>query len=230
MRALGWSFVACLVLRPAPSIAQEGHAVGSQPPLDEATREDADAALPPPPPPPPGALPPQSVLATNPPPVAAAPERAAPPALVSQADRAKRDKSRWYGGQTLAMDGIALGLLVLGVSSDSGELIGLSGLTYLLGGPIVHAAHGRAGMSFASLGVRIGFPIGGALLLGDDGDLVGIVAGVSLGILAAIATDSLLAWEPPPPPEPCGDAQRIRLAPAITLLPGGASAGLLGTF
>jgi hypothetical protein len=144
-----------------PAMAQESHAVGSLPPVEAMTREDADAVLPPPPPAPPGALPTRSELAPDPPPVPAALERSEP-----QADRRTPDERRWYGAQTLAMDGIALGLLVLGASSESGELIGLSGLTYLLGGPIVHAAHGRAGMSFASLGVRIGFPIGGALLLG----------------------------------------------------------------
>ena len=36
-------------------------------------------------------------------------------------------------------------------------LLGLS--TYVLGGPIVHFAHGNAGKGFASLGLRVGAPL-----------------------------------------------------------------------
>ena len=98
------------------------------------------------------------------------------PPHVGFKDHSLQPPRAWYGGSILAVDAIALSAGIAGigavVSDSSGVrdaglpiLIG-AGLTYVLGGPIVHATHDRLGMTFASLGLRVGVPMGGCVSLG----------------------------------------------------------------
>jgi hypothetical protein len=126
-----------------------------------------------------------------------------------------------------------------GDDSGSELLLALSGLSYVFTPPVIHAAHGRVGTSFASAGLRVGLPIAGVMIGtasadcgNDSGSLCGLdsaVIGFSVGVLSAIAIDAaFLAWDSEP--ESARRAQRVRLAPAVTPLTDGASAGVAGSF
>ena len=76
---------------------------------------------------------------------------------------------RWYGVQTLAFDGAAVGFGVLSGVSDAKASRNLFGITaagtYLLGGPFVHFVHGHIGKGLGSFGLRVGAPLA-TLLIG----------------------------------------------------------------
>lgn len=100
--------------------------------------------------------------------------------------REPRFESRWYGWQTLMVDGAAIL-----IASDVSVPI------YVLGGPIVHWSHGNVGRGFGSLGLRVGAPlllaaafVGGCDGNGDMGCLGAALMGLLLGSGAAIAIDA----------------------------------------
>jgi hypothetical protein len=151
----------------------------------------------------------------------------------------KPRKPRWYGWQTLATDGAALTALVLSASTDQdgSALLGLGLAAYVLGGPIVHMAHDRAGVGAGSLGMRIGAPLlGGAIGSKaancrdetDRGIFCGIgeiAVGILIGAGTAIAIDAaVLAREPAP------DSTRPRIVPGLALTPERRALVLNGTF
>ena len=127
----------------------------------------------------------------------------------------------WYGYGTLACDATAI---LLGAGA---ELVFLGTAGYLLCTPVVHAAHGNAGRSALSLGVRAAtatvlYP------LTDDaqrGDLANL--GVLGGLAAVSLLDAgLLAWERRP------DVSRRNSAwvPMLDLRAGRATIGVGGAF
>lgn len=81
--------------------------------------------------------------------------------------------THWYGYETLATDGAALLLAVPALTSNTSAVQSVFGvgsvMTYGLGAPIVHFAHGHVGAGFADLGLRVGMP----LVLGFFGGLIG---------------------------------------------------------
>jgi hypothetical protein len=88
-------------------------------------------------------------------------------ALVS--DSRDVETKKWYGMPIVVTDIAALGIFVAGmVAADHGSDIG-SGImlvgvgAYVLGGPIVHLTEHNVGKGFASLGLRVGAPLAGAL-------------------------------------------------------------------
>ncbi len=108
---------------------------------------------------------------------------------------------RWYGAYTLATDGAAVALAFGGAALGGGEwLLAASGGAYVLGGPIVHLAHGNPGRSLLSLGTRAGLPLmlafvgvaaencsnGGGDFCGYGGALVGF----GVGMVGAVAIDA----------------------------------------
>ncbi|MDB4942226.1 MAG: hypothetical protein JWP97_1760 [Labilithrix sp.] len=119
------------------------------------------------------------------------------------------NETRWYGWQTLVVDGATL--LIGGAAAGGSDQLGAGIIVggYFLGGPIVHWAHGNVGMGFADLGIRIGAPLvlgvggyyasgGGSHNGGDDlgPALVGVL-GTVIGVASAIAIDAaVLAREP----------------------------------
>src|SRR5688572_4665346 len=141
-------------------------------------------------------------------------------------------KTRWYGEQILAVDGIALGLLIVGAGTH--PAVGVTGAAmYGLGGPIVHLAHDQPYHAAGSLGLRIGAPLaGGALGLGaglllSDGSYnsVFVVAGTTLlgfaaGYVAAVTVDAAALAREPVALEPTKraakrNATRPSIAPAV---------------
>ena len=143
-------------------------------------------------------------------------------------------QTSWYGWQTLAADAGAIGLMSLGFVVDDAKygvdwtqrhnyelganvLFVSSFAAYTFGGPAVHWAHGHGRKGLASLGLRVGAPLGGmlaGLLLGaascsggfDDGDFVpcpvafGAIGFLAGAVAAPIVDAAVLAREPVTPP------------------------------
>jgi hypothetical protein len=128
-------------------------------------------------------------------------------------------------------------------------LAGLAAFGYLGGAPIVHWAHGHLVRGFASMGLRVGLPVVGALVgvsaaassSGSGNSLAAlddIGLGILLGIVATPIIDATLLSFDDPPPKESQDGQStsaLRLTPVATL-PRDASGrfaptlGLGGTF
>jgi hypothetical protein len=165
-----------------------------------------------------------------------------PPAEAQQSSTPPR--TTWYGWQTLASDGAALTLIVGGgvlasQVEQGGYVVAMGGLVYLVGAPVVHFTHERAGAGLGSLGMRAGLPLLGAAIGASAEDcsgeflcgLAGAFIGFFVGSSAAIAIDaSLLAYEE----EQSFDADYARRSSTWTLVPNvtttHAGASLVGTF
>jgi hypothetical protein len=173
-------------------------------------------------------------------------------ALADDAPAAEKTPAepRWYGYQTLTLDGVALGVTAAGVAQKS-TLPAVGLVTYVVGAPIVHVVHGHGIKALADLGLRVGAPIGGALAGAIIGVAVlprsadafdglanmyyGFVVGGLLGIGSAVAVDAaFLAREDAPKKDKADDASRtsasVQWTPTVAPSPGGATAGVVGTF
>jgi hypothetical protein len=145
----------------------------------------------------------------------------------------------WYGWQTALAD---TGWVVLFLSANSissqtqsrGEgqaLVGLAAIDYLGGAPAIHWAHGHVGRGFASMGLRLGSPMLGAMLgiaaaatsaRSGNGQaaLDDIGLGVLLGIVATPIVDlAFLAFDDPPSPDSpdAPSTSALRFTPVATL-------------
>jgi hypothetical protein len=171
--------------------------------------------------------------------------RSAPPAPAPA-----HAEKEWYGWQTLAMDSASVVAFVAGVSrfpalSDAG----LAG--YVLGGPAVHLGHGRVGVAFADLGVRLTAPLFASLIgygidvsssgpcTGDEiclRGLGGAVIGLLVGHAAAVVLDATVfsiaptSSAPPAPNEARAAPEPPRFVPSLAIGPRGVSAGVGGSF
>lgn len=148
----------------------------------------------------------------------------------------------WYGWQTLLTDSASVAFFVVAAEEGSSGVF-FAGLgTYLLGGPIVHAAHGegrKAGMSF---GLRLASPLlsaGTGYLIGDLAcsdtsknrefpcpavfALAGYLAGF---VFASVLDASVLARQS----ESHSSRGTVRWVPSIAIDQAGAHLGLLGAF
>lgn len=154
----------------------------------------------------------------------------------------------WYGYQILIVDGVALTLGALGAAfsvqgisgHDTGAEVGgialafHGGLVYLFGAPTVHWAHGRVGIGFASLGIRILSPILGLAIGGLESQLAngsknqdGIPIGAAVGAVAAMAVDAIfLSHEKVPGTRP---AAKLPL-PSVMVTRHGMMLGIGSTF
>jgi hypothetical protein len=160
----------------------------------------------------------------------------------------------WYGWQTLLVDAVGPATLLtaraaVGPSFPStvGPAFWVAGASsYALGAPVVHAAHGQWGRAAGSLGLRIGLPLGGALMGygiaqatlqgGGGGDdhggaqstvlyLFTLGGGLVGAITAAFVDACALAYEP----EARGSDKPV-VAPTVSLVRGGGSVGVVGQF
>jgi hypothetical protein len=172
----------------------------------------------------------------------------APPAAAVTIARSDGESSetRWYGWQTLALDlgtyAVASGTLVATGRFESTDpdathiAIASTWLgTYLLGAPIIHAAHGhwdRAGMS---LGMRAGGWFVGALggasigyaIDSKDGVGTGAAIGFLAGFIAPIVIDAAVLSKEKVAPKP----RETTVMPTAGLTPnGGGMVGAAGTF
>jgi hypothetical protein len=123
----------------------------------------------------------------------------APPPTPPGRPAEEEEESRWYGWQTLIVDAAATALTI-----GYYQQWGYGYVGFIIGPPIVHFAHGRVGIGFADMGVRLGAPVllavGGFLLGGGGGpngssrDLgtsaAGAVIGFLIGYTGAIALDA----------------------------------------
>src|SRR6478735_7983019 len=115
---------------------------------------------------------------------------AAPPAesMAAEPDvRGANEARRWYGWQIFTAD-LTAGALFLGAVADdhNSALFGLSGFSFGLGGPTIHAAHGRWDVALGSLGLRVLGPVVGAV--------IGVQADTPNGVAAAAAGAPARPW------------------------------------
>lgn len=104
----------------------------------------------------------------------------------------------WYGWQMLIIDTAGLAL-VLGAFSGEEALLWTGAGVQLVGGPVVHWAHGQLGRGFASLGLRVALPALGALAGVGQLDLYGPFVGGAIGMLIAWVIDDLAIARIPAP-------------------------------
>jgi hypothetical protein len=170
---------------------------------------------------------------------------AAPPRSARRAP----PKPRWYGEQILAVDGLALGAMIVGVATNPGVLAA-GGAAYAFGPPIVHLAHDNPYRAAGSLGIRVGAPlVGGGLgfgtgLLLTDGSWDGLfvvagttILGIGAGYLAAVTIDAAALAHEEDAPEPkrttarvSSRAYRPTIAPRVDPRPDQLTLGVAGTF
>jgi hypothetical protein len=136
--------------------------------------------------------------------------RSAPKTLVTAEPDAPAEPTRWYGWQTLTVDGLATGaflatVLLVDDMDARGFGAGASFAAWFVGAPAIHMAHRRVARGFISLGLRVALPLAGAGLAAatcsDSGEFA-CLGPVMLGITAGIAAPSVidavwLAYEPP---------------------------------
>lgn len=160
----------------------------------------------------------------------------------------------WYGWQTLAADGVGLGvgLGLLWNASNRGTLTDTTGAgaalvvaaglytVGLLGPPIVHLVHGQWLTALGDLGIRLMWPIlwvvasvmnNCAATSGLTGCAEASVApGLLAGVLSVAAFDAMgLAWEPPQAGAPSHEATAA-WAPLVQVRSGATVVGVAAAF
>jgi hypothetical protein len=165
--------------------------------------------------------------------VGAPPESQQAPPL-SEPEKGQRT---WYGWQILVSDAASAATFLAGAKIDSSGVVGLGVAGYLAGGPAIHFGHGSFARGMASLGFRVGAPIGGALIGGlivaaftnnsstsnsafVPAWVVGAAFGFSIGVISAPILDAtLLAYDQKHSPDTASrtPAPTLRLAPVAGL-------------
>jgi hypothetical protein len=156
-----------------------------------------------------------------------------------------RETWRWYGWQTFAADSVA-GALFLGAYADhhNTALYALSGVTFGLGAPAIHVAHGRWAIAVGSFGLRILGPVVGGVIGagadvrhsenngGDDSHGKWAALGAGIGGLVVSAIDGvLLAHDPELSPlPPRAQSLLSHSLPEVVLLRQGVALGYSGQF
>jgi hypothetical protein len=144
--------------------------------------------------------------------------------------------TEWYGWQILTSDAATLATTLVLFNVEKNENVAGTNFYagYLLGGPIVHAAHGNLGTAVGSLAVRAGMPIAGTFVgcaaYGDQSEMLGCLPGAALGFLigmgGAIAIDaSALAYRDAKP-----KPKSFEVLPSANMSKTGATFGLQGSF
>ncbi len=153
---------------------------------------------------------------------------------------------RWYGWQTFAADGAAGAFFLAAVADDHNTtLFGVSGVSFGLGAPAIHLAHGHWDFALGSLGLRILGPFLGAVIGAQSDirvseDATGAtssnkwgITGAAIGGLVVSAIDGvLIAYDTPVsdtarPHEPLLGAESL---PQLVLLRNGIGLGYSGRF
>lgn len=153
-----------------------------------------------------------------------------PPVMVHHAPDGESKNGRvWYGWETLICDGASL--------VTSTILVGIGG--YALCAPIVHLANGQAVKAAASIGLRLGAPLGmglaatGLAYAGSDGECglgcaLAFVVGAGAGVVSAVALDAAVLARK--------DADKKEKTSSASIVPTGTARsdrvelGLAGTF
>jgi hypothetical protein len=147
------------------------------------------------------------------------------------------ETSGWYGDHILLMDAIAAVVINLGVRQEHGHLVLVGAGTMLLGGPIMHIAHGERDNLLRSIPLRIVLPISGAALglyapesckWGCHGlNTERIVLGLGLGMAAASIIDAAFLARPRARRR---DARALTWTPQLGATGKNVSAGIGGSF
>jgi hypothetical protein len=153
----------------------------------------------------------------------------------------------WYGWQTLVADAAALATGIAGGVANSGPVAGLAYGGYVLAPPIVHWTHGKVGIGFASLSLRVFAPPGmlliGALFGGlanhqspESGAAIGAMTGLIAGYIGTVVIDAALFGYEKQQPTGATRGKGTRELPRFTASPtfdankSRATFGLAGTF
>lgn len=154
-------------------------------------------------------------------------------------EAAGRDPWRWYRWQALVTDGAGVALFAASGAASAHSQREATGLIYagaatlVVGGPIVHAAHGRWGAAAGSLALRVGLPALALLALNQpcEGECGGqLLLGV-FAFTAPVALDAAaLSWERAPAASAAGAAPRLRIQPYASDRRKQFNAGLVATF
>lgn len=165
-------------------------------------------------------------------------------------DRIEDESERWYGWQTLALDGTAAVLWLSAIpATEQAEvnLLATGALTFALGAPIVHVAHSRPWVGAGTFVLRVASPVLGTMVgqmfdesngcsavdSSCDSSAIGTIAGGFTGAALAAAFDAgFLGYEPVPKPRRGLTRAPLPnlLAPFVRAEMRGASLGLLGSF
>jgi hypothetical protein len=146
-----------------------------------------------------------------------------------------------YRGQTAIVDGVALGLFFIAISTNDEPVGYLSLGAYVGGAPLVHLAHHRPGHAAGSLALRVGLPFVGGLLgekLGEQTQCSGINDGTCAsggryermglgiigGMIAAMVIDTAVLAKGDEAPAPAS------WSPAIAARRDGITLGFSGSF
>jgi hypothetical protein len=147
--------------------------------------------------------------------------------------------TEWYGWQNLLSDAVSVALIAQGGSTNSNALayVGVAG--YMVGSPVIHAAHGSVTKPFVSLALRLGLPALGGLSVAllskrqpddegnDIGYALGIAGGVVVGALTAALIDDIAVARKVTKVTPTAAARpRLYLSPIIAKDVRGVSLGL----
>ena len=147
-------------------------------------------------------------------------------------------EQHWYGWQVLAADAAGILGTVSCVSLSNADACVIP---YFVAAPTVHLTHGRPMHALASVGVRLAFPIAGAMvgvqvancsarsdqfLCGLSEMAVGLLVGT---VLASVFDMAILSTETRE--RPASTPSRLSfLSPSVSAGPNGASFGLRGSF
>jgi hypothetical protein len=117
----------------------------------------------------------------------------------------------------LLLDTASLAIGAAALSGSNGSGLAVSGGLFLLGGPIIHGAHGRPGAFFGSLGLRVALPLLGVVVGNGRGGGCDACSfgpeGFLVGAAGAMIVDALLiGYEDVPSPTPLAT---LRVAPVI---------------
>jgi hypothetical protein len=160
-----------------------------------------------------------------------------PPGMTPSLEPAAPPLELGYRWQTALSDGAAVGLFMLGASSNSSGLADAGLGTYLLGAPIIHLSHNRPGRAAGSLALRLGLPILGVMVglkshahscpngdICDEGPGAEAVLGLLGGVVAASVIDTAFLAK--------GDEAPARpsWSPAVTANQHGFGLGVAGAF
>jgi uncharacterized membrane protein YeaQ/YmgE (transglycosylase-associated protein family) len=139
--------------------------------------------------------------------------------------------SESYAWQVMLADGASTALLF----TDFGDAMGLGLGGYLLGGPLIHAAHGNVGTGLGSAGLRVSLPVVGfvAGAFVHEGDPaftdMTMLKGAMVGMLGAVVIDwLLLSWDERPAPAETG--RSLVVVPGVGVNEQGVSLGVTGRF
>ena len=145
----------------------------------------------------------------------------------------------WYGWQTLAVDAVAVGGLILNIERSTGETgltnaAALPAALFWLGGPSIHAMHRRWAVAGASLALRIAVPILVGLNTGltPEHEFSGREAGWGAigGAVAIALLDGALAWESGGSQATAPPRAALAVGPTASVTSSGAQVGLVGVF